>query len=393
MWIEFEFNVKILFILIYPIFKRIEDFTRDYLTKDNRLFKTFRYFLSYGLNFIPYLIIKFRSKRNNKEDKEKEKKEEKDYIEDDKKGVLNIFIKKQNKITLIKNVLFLFLLSFLGFFFYYFTYWKKDNTYRFAKQSMGIFFTIINYIVLSYFILNQKLFRHNYVSAGIIIFILFILFIITSFYIESDDYFPAILIDIFFSLGFGTYDILGKKYMNIFYQNPYFLLFAIGIINMILLLIFDLFVYFLESDIDGIIIGFKNNVFSVSKFFLFIFDIIIEWIWNIGIRLTIYYLTPCHYFMSQYVSEYIYYLIKAYDSNKEFYSTNNIIIFSIAFFINIFCCLVFNEVVILNFCKLDYNTAKRIREREFKDAFEILNKEFELNYNIIKDEETDNNIN
>ena len=61
--------------------------------------------------------------------------------------------------------------------------------------------------------------------------------------------------------------------------------------------------------------------------------------------------------------------------------------------INIFCCLVFNEVVILNFCKLDYNTAKRIREREFKDVSEILNKEIELNDNILKDEETDNNLN
>jgi hypothetical protein len=55
MWIEFEFNIKILFIFIYPIFKRIEDFTKDYLTKDNRLFKTFRKFLSFSLNFIPYL--------------------------------------------------------------------------------------------------------------------------------------------------------------------------------------------------------------------------------------------------------------------------------------------------------------------------------------------------
>ena len=42
----------------------------------------------------------------------------------------------------------------------------------------------------------------------------------------------------------------------------------------------------------------------------------------------------------------------------------NIIIFSVFAFV-IFCCfLVFNEVVILNFCKLDYNTKKRIEERQ-----------------------------
>jgi hypothetical protein len=302
MWIEFEFNIKILFILIYPIFKKIEEFTKNYITKDNRLFKSFRYFLSYSLNFIPYLIIKFRSKRKNKE---KEKTEEKDFNEDDKKGELNLIIKKQNKILLIKNVLFLLLLCFLGFFFYYFNYWKKDNTYRYAKQSVGIFFTISNYIILSYLILNQKLYKHNYVSAGIISFVLLILFIITTFYINSEDYFPSILIDLFFSIGYGAYDVLGKKYMNVFYKSPYFLYFAIGLINMTVLLIVDIFIYFLDPDINEIIIGFKNNVFSVSKFFLFILDIIIEWIWNIGIWLTIYYFTPCHYFMSQYVSEYI----------------------------------------------------------------------------------------
>ena len=257
---------------------------------------------------------------------------------------------------------------------------------------MGIFFTMINFIILSYFILNQKLYKHNYVSAGVITFILFILFIITTFYIDSEDYFPSILIDLFFSIGYGAYDVLGKKYMNVFYKSPYFLLLTTGLISMILLLIVDIFIYFLDPDIDGIIIGFKNNVFSVPKFFLFILDIIVEWIWNNGIWLTIYYLTPYHYFMSQYVSEYISYLIKANDSDKDFYSTNNVIIFSILFFINIFCCLVFNEVVIINFWKLDYNTAKRIRERELRDASETLNKEIELSDNFEKDEENDFNI-
>ncbi len=55
--------------------------------------------------------------------------------------------------------------------------------------------------------------------------------------------------------------------------------------------------------------------------------------------------------------------MNANDSNEKFYSTNNIVIYSIVYFINIFCCLVFNEVIILNFCNLDYNTKKRIKER------------------------------
>lgn len=55
--------------------------------------------------------------------------------------------------------------------------------------------------------------------------------------------------------------------------------------------------------------------------------------------------------------------MNAIDKKEDFYSNINIIIFSISFFINFCCCLIFNEVIILNFCKLDYNTRKRIQER------------------------------
>jgi hypothetical protein len=49
MWIEFsEFNFKLLIPLIFPIFKRVQDFTKKLYIKDSKddktLFKTFRYF-------------------------------------------------------------------------------------------------------------------------------------------------------------------------------------------------------------------------------------------------------------------------------------------------------------------------------------------------------------
>ena len=56
-----------------------------------------------------------------------------------------------------------------------------------------------------------------------------------------------------------------------------------------------------------------------------------------------------------------------------------------------FCCLVFNEVIIINFCKLDYNTKKRIQERM---NLEKANNENILDDNSDSDEEdSKNNIN
>ena len=56
-------------------------------------------------------------------------------------------------------------------------------------------------------------------------------------------------------------------------------------------------------------------------------------------------------------------MISALESLEGFYSKINIAIFSISYFINFFCCLVFNEVIILNFFGLDFNTKKRIEQR------------------------------
>ena len=195
---------------------------------------------------------------------------------------------------------------------------------------------------------------------------------------EGEYIFKTFLFYFFFALFFGSYDVLGKKYMNIFFKSPYFLMFSIGIIVSIVLLIVDLFLHNLNSGFDGIITGFQNNITSVSKFFIFVCGIIIEWIWCSGIWLTISYFTPCHYFVSEYISEYIYYIVKATSSNEGFYSNINIVIFSISFFINFFCCLAFNEIIILNFYGLDYNTSKRIQEREKEEIAEITSKHYSI---------------
>jgi len=361
-----EFNLKLLIPLIFPIFKRIEDYSKKaYIKEENQLFKTFRYFLSYIFAFIPFLIIKFRTKNANEKNKILE------INKIDTNSTRNftitnsIVILKEKKIQLrkLKSFLFLFSLCILGLFCYFYRFLFEISEFAEEKQSIGIFFEIADYVVLSRFILKQKLYKHNFVSAGIISAILMILFIISFPYIETKYIFRSFAYYFFFSLCFGSYDILGKRYMINFFVSPYYLMFIIGSINVILMIIYELFAYFLNPDVSGIIIGFKNNVDNIGKFFLFILDIFLEGIWNLGIWLTVYYLTPCHYFISEYISEYVYYMISALESLEGFYSKINIAIFSISYFINFFCCLVFNEVIILNFFGLDFNTKKRIEQR------------------------------
>ena len=374
MWIEFsEFNFKLLILLIYPIFNIFEDISNEAYIKDkNRVFKTFKYYLSDTFSFIPYLIVKISTKSIRKNKNEKIIKLDGQYASSavPYQGTNNLLIKNKIK-KLFLNILFLIILCCTGIFCYNFSYLFSNKNYNNPKQSVGIFFTIFEYALFSVLLIKLKLYKHHFVSAGIIGLILLILFIITIFYMNKGYIFKAILYYFFNSLCYGLHDVLCKKYMDIFYKNAYFLMMVSGLINIIGLLIYELITYYYNPDIGGILNGFQNNISSISNFFIFILNIILQWAEHIGIFLTIYYFSPCHYFISRYFSEYINYLMKAKGGGNDFYSTINIVIFSMAFFINFFCTLVFNEVLIINFWNLDYNTKKRIQQREIQEIEDV----------------------
>ena len=288
MWIELsEFNLKLLIPLIFPVFKRIQDLTKKaYVTNDNQLFKAIRYFTSYTFSFICLIIIYLRTRetKNNKTDDQKDDDHKLlDTIENSRTlsqtqtfrtmsnqiDELKLNISKKNK---IKSFLFLALLCLIGFFCYFYRYLFENDEYRVAKQSIGILFDIAGYIILSYFILKQKLYKHSYVSSGIIAFILLILFILSIFHMKREYIFFSFLYYFFYSLSFVTYDILKKKYMNIFFNTPYFMMLVIGITDVVLVLIYDLIVYLVDSDKEGIIKGFQNNITNAGDFFLFFLD-------------------------------------------------------------------------------------------------------------------------
>ena len=382
MWIELsEIKFKIFLPLMFPVFKRIQDAIKKLYIKngeDNQIFKTFRYFTSYILSFIFLLIMWFRTRKKPVEidtPKETDNLVKVNSLQTNERNIsmTNSIVELKNrhiKKNQILSIICLAGLCGMGLFCCFFRYLFESDDYREAKQSIGILFDIVGYILLSYFILGQKLYLHSYVSSGIIAFMLIILFIISIFYIDGDIIWKSMIYYFFYSLSFILYDIFKKKYMIKFFNTPYYMMLVIGSVNDIIVIIYDLIEYIIDNEYNGVINGIIKNIKSWKDFFLMIFDIILQFGWNLGIWLTIYYLTPCHYFISEYISEYIYYLQNVDESSEPFYSTVNVVIFSISYFINFFCCLVFNEVIILNFWGLDYNTNKRIRERTRNDARE-----------------------
>ena len=393
MWlIEFsELNFKLLIILIYPVSLVIETFAKQlYISEDNSLFLAFRYFISYMFFGIIWLITRHKNKSNIIIPSELIEVNEDIKKQKTTTSLLNNEIfnlkKKLKKKRKIKSFIFLLILSAINLFCYVYIFLFEKTKYEFAKQSIGVFFFIGFYSLLSFLILKQKFYKHHFVSLIVIAIILLILFIISIFYTDKNNILHSFLYYIIFTFDFSLFNTLGKKYFNDYYNTPYFMLFIVGTINAFLLLLYDIFAYYFNKDISGVIIGFQKNIKNISDVFEFILDLILDFILNLGIQLTIYYFSPCHYFISEYCVQYINYLINSRKSNEDFYSNINIMIFSIAFFINFFWCLVFNEVIILNFWNLDYNTKKRIKERmKIDDA--VLTDESE--YQITFDEDNE----
>ena len=403
MWIELsEFNLKLFIPLIFPVFKRIQDLTKKlYIKKgydDHTLFKTFRYYLCHILAFVPLLIVYYRTKKAEN-DLIEIKEENTEKLESVKTLTHNDTLFKTNTIAdlkvantrkkRMKSYIFLSGLCILSLFCYYYRYFFEKYSAREFKQSMGIFFDIGGYIVLSMLILKQKLYFHNFVSMGIIAVLLIVLFIMTTVCIEDkNSIWKSFIYYLFYILLFILYDVLKKKYMNMFFNTPYFMMLVIGIFGCVFVLIYDFIAFLIDNNKEEVAKGFRENINDAGKAFALILDLIIHFIWNLGLWLTIYYLTPCHIFMSEYISEYIYYIQDVNNPpNPKFYKTHNVVIFSIFAFINFCCCLVFNEVVILNFFNLDYNTKKRIQERQRHESRTTNQAQI-----LLSDDENDANI-
>ena len=146
--------------------------------------------------------------------------------------------------------------------------------------------------------------------------------------------------------------------------------------------------------------SFINDINTIKYVFLFIVELIFFFISTLGIFWTIYYFTPFHLIICEFISELLDYYIRLigikinkYDKTNNYgflYEDINVIIFSVVFFINLICSLIFNEIIILKFCNLEYYTKKYIKDRAKIDVSSLFMKDDLID---IKNELTDINDN
>ena len=406
--IELSFcSYKLIFVFIFPIFGVLQiNLRKKYIPNDNEYFISFLYYLSYLFSFIFLIIKKILYKNDEKKEKDEENEEEEENIKkedsindsrnesetqiiiSEKRTInnssINIFdnIRENKK---FKKFLFIFIILFICASSISFNHFDFESFYD--KRTIGMAYKIPDFFILSHFILKYKYYRHHYITFIINIITLLVKYIITT--IESDftSYIPKhIWFYFLFAISYCFIFIFGKFFMNKFYKSPYFIMFTVGIIMSLILVIISTIKYLITGE-SQIFKGFSDYIYNVKLFFLFVLDLVLQFIYNLGLWITTYYFTPCHTIISENIMELEFYIYD-YSENKEQWENAkfylNFYLFPIIHIINFICSLIFNEIIILKFCNLDYYTIKRIQEREKLESEYLLS----LKQKAEEDEET-----
>ena len=412
MWIEFGIvNYKIIIPLIYPFLFQIRRIIHE--NDEKPIFSFFTNFCGYLFSGVIYLIIKYRMKKlktsteiekikvTPKEETKQELKEEEHYISR-KISKLSTYYFGENQLDKErkknekkqKKVQYLFILLLVCIYLipmFLDSYTALDDQLNFGtSSSVSLFFYIIFYIGLSWLILGDKIYQHQIFSS--IIIIVSILIVMILFLIKDNitgSIFLNLLMIIIVTCFFSLYNALEKKYFIKYMDSPYHLMFMVGLYALSLILFYEIFtviIFGLDTSFNGVFYQIKVNCkeYGFLYLLLFIADVISAFIWISGIQLTVYFFTPCHFIISESISQ----IISTFLNNtiKDFPIHEKIII-NVLFIIIFFATLIYNEVIIINLWSLNKNTKKNIILRELKEKKHLLDNEEEDDGKIVYDED------
>lgn len=236
-----------------------------------------------------------------------------------------------------------------------------------TSSSVSVFFCIISYVLLSRLILGHKIYRHQIFSLTIIIVcnIISIILILTGEKnkVNSNMAINFVIMAVILSL-YALYNVLEKIFFNSFMTSPYYLMFIIGLITLVLIIIYETITCLAfgdNKDFNGAFYQIKYNIKNIKLYpLLFIGDVISAFLWVGGIHLTVYFFSPCHFIISESISQILSTII---NNSLEGYNIAATIVIYFLFVIIIFASLIYNEIIILKFWKLNINTKKHITKR------------------------------
>ena len=235
-------------------------------------------------------------------------------------------------------------------------------------------------VIFAYFFYKMRFYKHQIYSILIIIILGIIRYIIKIFhYYEWKK--PNICFDLFLQIIIAIFEsiviIFAKALMEIKYFSPYKVCYTFGIINSIIILILLIIFSFIKKNttnwffslyyegayyLDNInFIFYEYGYKLIGLFFCSIFYALLKLLLN----LTINNYTVCHAFLLLQNKEITSNISNELKSKKGFIFVGLLLLTHL---IEFFVILVFLEIIELNFCNLDENIRRNIKDRADRET-------------------------
>ena len=384
-----EIKGQLMILLIYPIGIILARYTNLFY-QNNPYFYLFLFYISHFLVLIPLFVYKIIDKIINK-DNNNNNDNAINFDEDKHKKIFPKHFKIKNEIKDLateintikskKKYLGLSLIAILYFLTYAFFYYSNFITTTSFYGNISMVMELLYFSLLNRIILGNKLYAHHFFSIVLITISItgLYLFLILKFIENNENWdswrdfiFPTIL-NFFVYFFFCFYLIKCKYYIEKYFISPYELIIFLGIFCLILLFLLEPITFFISCDnpimcyeghFAGIITGFKlvnslKAILIISSWEVFLF------MTCFGLWLTVKFLSPSHFLTSD--SLITLGLNILIDCNNPKIILMNNPLFYIFSLITIFGCLVYNEIIIIRICNLNYNTRKEIIKRQRED--------------------------
>lgn len=398
-------NWKLIIPLLYPVFYQLR-FKIIENEEKSECYELFINYSSYLFAGLIYLIEYYRTNKreifNNIYNKIKKNLSEKNPSSNKKitnelliaeVGKVKKEKEKINKNKLFLSVLKLTLINLIPMSLELIAAYNSEYFNVKTKESISMFFLIFFYIYFSKMFLDYKIYNHQILSMILLLIcvILILIINISELNLTISQFFMNSFLYLIVFCCYALYNVLGKKLFEKFIISPYYLMFLVGLFSLIILFFYEIFTIFLFGinwEFNGIIRQF-NNEFSLKFFIYFLIKVIIGFLWLVGIWLTIYYFTPCHFIISECISQVLTNLLEGRYKNFNIYEK---IICYLAYGIIFFASLIFNEIIIIKNYKISKDTKDYIIERQnidYQSNF-IFTEEMASRVNSLKENDNDN---
>ena len=227
------------------------------------------------------------------------------------------------------------------------------------------------------FILKENIYKHHYFSLFIGVIGIALVSIPVGLKLSDKDKIPN-LYNFIVATSITLFFIIIKYVMTEYYISIFKIYLIVSVVSIILeFIVFIIISLSKNQDLSYFkeLFEFKTNENTGNIILYFILAFIFTVISQALLALVLLYFSPLLLMVTHIISPFLNWIFSVINEGQEL---PDVVLYPIGYLIVVFASLIYNEIIILNFCGLNMETKKFIEQRLFNDITDLKKMELEL---------------